>query len=131
MLRRPGCATLPTSHRQLPFLVCPAPDRGRFAMPGDHAHALVEPLDDVALVAALQESDAVVAAGRQDAVARRLHFRWIGLGWNRAVAERKTQVAAADFGKAQPRDREDFLAIGDALGAFQFYAQQQFAVRIE
>src|SRR6478672_11091541 len=93
-------------YRQFPLLVCPTLDGGRLAMPRDHPYALVDPGSDVVRRAALQESDAVVAAGRQDTVARRLHFRRIRLGRNRSVAERKTQIARADLGKSQPRHRE-------------------------
>src|ERR1700676_4887012 len=80
----------PASHRQLPLLVCPALDGGCLAMPRDHSHSLVNPGDHVVRRAALQESDAVLAASRQDAVARRLHFHWVRLAWNCEVAERKT-----------------------------------------
>src|SRR5882724_12620215 len=91
----------PASHRQLPLLVCPALDCACLAMPRDHSHSLVNPGDHVVRRAALQESDAVLAASRQDAVARRLHFHWVRLVWNREVAERKTQVARADLGKSK------------------------------
>ena len=80
----------PALHRQLPLLVCPALDCGCLAMPRDHSHSLVNPGDHVVRRAALQECDAVLAANRQDAVARRLHFHWVRLAWNREVAERKT-----------------------------------------
>ena len=90
-------------------------------MPGDHAHTLVDPDDYVVRRAGLQESDAVLAASRQNAVARHLHFHRVGLAWNCPIAERKTQVARADLGKSQPWHREDRLAIGDAFGAFQLY----------
>ena len=92
-------------------------------MPRDHSHSLVNPSDHVVRRAGLQESDAVLAASRQDAVARPLHFRWVRLIWNREITKRKTQVAWADLGKSQPWYREDRLAIGDAFGAFQLYPQ--------
>src|ERR1700675_1165976 len=76
--------------RQLPLLVCPALDCRCLAMPRDHSHSLVNPGDHVVRRAALQESDAVLAASRQDTVARRLHFQWVRLAWNREVTERKT-----------------------------------------
>src|SRR6185369_15889350 len=100
-------------------------------MPRDHPYALVDPGGDVVRRAALQESDAVVAAGRQDTVARRLHFRRIRLGRNRVVAERKTEITGADLGKSQTWHREDRFAIGDAFGAFQLYPEQQLTFWIE
>jgi hypothetical protein len=69
----------PALHRQLPLLVCPALDCGCLAISSDHSHSLVNPGDHVVRRAALQESDAVLAASRQDAVARRLHFHWVRL----------------------------------------------------
>jgi len=63
-------------------------------MPRCAPRSLVNPSDHVVRRAALQESDAVLAASRQDAVARRLHFQWIRLAWNREVAERKTCTAS-------------------------------------
>ena len=84
-------------------------------MPRDHAHTLVDPGDHIVRRAGLQESDAVLAASRQDAITRRLHFHRVGLAWNRPIAERKTQVAWADLGKSQPWHSEDRLAIGDAF----------------
>src|SRR4051794_39897492 len=111
--------------------MCPAPDRGGLAVPGDHAYALVDADGDVVDRATLQESDAIAATRRQDAVARRLHFRWVRLAGNRGIAERKAEVARTDLGKSQPRHRENRFAIGDAFGTFQLHAQKQFAVRIE
>jgi hypothetical protein len=58
------------------------------------------PGDYVVRRAALQESDAVLAASRQDAVARRLHFHWARLAWNRELAERKTSACpSSDDGR--------------------------------
>src|SRR3954454_811988 len=116
IVRRPFVPGVPSGlYRQFPLLVCPALDGGCLAMPRDHPHALVDPGDHVVRRAALQESDAVVAAGRENTVARRLHFRWPGLGSTRAIAERKTQIARADLGKSEPRYCEDRFAIGDAF----------------
>src|SRR5436309_1540085 len=47
--------------------MCAALDGGSLAMARDHANALVDPRRDVIRRAALQESDAVVAAGGVDA----------------------------------------------------------------
>src|SRR6266700_3798609 len=121
----------PRLHRHCPLLVSAPLDGGRLAMACDHAHALVDPGDDVVGGAALQEGDTVVAAGREHALTRRLHFRWVGLARNRGVAERETEVARADLGKSQPRYAEHLFAIGDAFGAFELHPQQQVALRIE
>jgi len=61
------------------LLMC-APDyRDFLAVPGDHTHALIEPGGDVRGRTALQEGNAVLAAGGEDAVARLLHLGRIGI----------------------------------------------------
>src|SRR4051794_22110415 len=91
------CRLAPTRstrlHRHRPLLVRPALDGSGLAMAGDHAHALVNPCRDVVRGAALQEGDAVAAAGRQDAVSRGLHFPRKRFAGYRAVTERKTEIA--------------------------------------
>jgi len=119
------------SHRHFAFLVRPSPDRGGLAVTCDHAHAFVDPRGDVIRRAALQERDAIVAAGGQDAVARRLHFRRERFARNGAVAERQAEVARADLGKSKTRYGKNLLAIGDAFGAFQFHPKQQLAFRVK
>src|SRR5215813_14687029 len=113
------------------FLVRPAPGGSFLAVAGDHADPLFDPDNDVVRRAALQEGDAVFAAGGQNAVARPLHLRRERLARDRAVAERKAEVAGADLGKSEARHSDDLLAIGDAFRAFQLHAQKQFALRIE
>src|SRR5215472_9110575 len=109
----------------------PALDGGSLTVAGDHAHALVQPRDDVVGRAGLQKGDAIVAAGGKDAVARSLHLRRKRLARHGAVAERKTEVARTDFGKAEAGYAEDLLAIGDALRTFQLHAEQELAARVE
>src|SRR5579871_4479147 len=111
--------------------MCPALCRCGLTMSGHHAHAFVQPRDDVVRRTGLQECHAILAAGRKNAVARLLHFRWEWLAWNGAVTEGETEITRPDLGKSQSGDAEDVLAIGDTLGAFQLYPQQQLAFWIE
>src|SRR6516165_2884742 len=77
-------------HRQRALLISATLDGGRLAMARDHTDALVDPGNDVVSRARLQEGNAVLATGRQDAVTRPLHFRRKWLTRYRAIAERKT-----------------------------------------
>src|SRR5262245_11562244 len=97
----------------------------------DHADPLLDPHNDVIRRAALQKGDAVLAAGGKNAVARLLHLRRKRLARDRAVAERKAEVAGADLGKSEARHSDDLLAIGYTFWAFQLHAQKQFALRVE
>jgi hypothetical protein len=62
---------------------------------------------------------------------RLLHLRWIGIARDRDIAERETEIAGTHFGKAEPRRRDDLLAISDTLGAFQLDPEKEFAVPAE
>src|SRR5690349_16207756 len=90
------------SNRHLPLLMGPALDRGGLAVACDHAHALVDARDDVVRRAGLQEGNAVLAAGRQDPVARLLHLRRERLARNGAIAKRQAEIARPDFREAEP-----------------------------
>src|SRR6476469_5559072 len=57
-------------HRHRPLLMGPALDGGGLAVARDHAHAFVDPRDDVVRRAGLQEGDAVPAACGKNAVTR-------------------------------------------------------------
>src|SRR5215475_8554168 len=108
----------------------PALFRGRLVVARHHAHPLVDPRDDIVRRAPLQEGDAVLAAGCEDAVTGALHLRR-KLTRDRTIAEGKTEVPRPDLGKAEARHSEDLLATGDAFRAFQLDTEQQLAFGIE
>src|SRR5690348_2047974 len=109
-------------HHHRALLMRPALLRRFLAVAGDHAHALIQPRDDVVDVAGLQEGDAVLAAGCEDSIPCALHLQRKRLARHGAVAERETEVARADLGKAQAGHGQNLLAMGDAFRAFQLYA---------
>src|SRR5262249_49594656 len=59
------------------------------------------------------------------------HLDRVGIALHRDVAERKAEVAGPHFGKAETGNREDRLAVCDALGALDLDAEQELAPRIE
>src|SRR5215831_15977749 len=118
-------------HRHRSPLVSPADPCGLLAVAGDDAHALVELGGNILRRAGLEKRHAVFPAGGEDALARLSHFRRIRVARHRQIAERQSQIAGSQFGKAEARHGEDFLAMGDPLRALELDAEQQLAIRVE
>jgi hypothetical protein len=71
-----------------------APDNRRlFALSGNNPDALIEPGDNALRRRRFEKGDMMFATRCKDALPRLPLFLWIGVAWDRDLAEREAEIA--------------------------------------
>jgi hypothetical protein len=96
-------------------------------------HAFLDHLDDVLVVAAVEEEDLRVLRRLEDARARRAHWRRVRLILTllRRAQQPEPHVARSPFRERDARHLRRLLGVGQRVAVFDLHAKQQLPVLVE